>query len=437
MTTATARPDAPVFGRIELLAGPQADFVMSAAPFPGLFGGRGSGKTVASVVKEFMGATTYPGSAGCITEPTYKQHFRVLLPVFRRLFGAGEGPIWEFKKADMEIRWVNGSSTYLGYAEDPESVRGLTLARFNLDEARVGKQHETFMNLQGCLRQEGFPHQGSVTTTPAGKRHWLYYRWVQKKLPWEEVNLPWEDYKFFLADSETNTHNPPEFLTRLRASFGGTRWAEQEIGGQFVVFEGQAFPNFNEDIHVRRPPPDMRWRRQVTGMDWGAIRPTAVYEVCQDHDNRVWVTREFYKSRCTETELLNALGEFPPRVYCDPSAKDVIESMNRHGVQARKAQSNDFALRVRLVGSRLALDPGSGQPGMYISPDCPNLIEEIAGLMYAKPRGMDEYYSDRWEPGSNDHGFDGVSYALQEIDTGMRGRPQPSVVFQRWGHGRR
>lgn len=428
-TQVVERPQA-----VRVMEGPQTNFVKSEARHPAMFSGRAGGKTAASVIKAFLYATSHPGSVGCLTEPTFKQIMRILLPAFRRLWGSYEGSVWEFKKADLEIQFKNGSAIFLGFSEDPESVRGLDLAFFGMDEARIGHQHETFMNLQGCLRQPGFPHQGWVTTTPAGQRHWLYHRWVQHQLPAENEPLSASEYPAFIAETEKNYHLSPHYLHSLKSSFGDTRWAEQELLGKFVIFEGQAFPTFTEKVHIRPFPLGARPKRSLRGLDWGAVVPTASHMVNLMPDGRVWVTDEFYQRRCDERTLVSALSG-NEKVYCDPSAKDTIDMLCRYGVNAKKARSNDFKLRYRLTAGRLALGP-DGEPGMYIDPSCPNLIEELQSLTFAKPRGQD-ILTDRWENGLDDHAYDAVAYGLMELDAGFLGRPEPAfnlVVDRRWGH---
>jgi len=420
----------PIRGRIKLLDGPQREFVFSEARFPALFSGVGGGKTFASIVKAFRFSSANPGALGCLAAPTYRTIEDVTLTEIYATFGAGVPEMWKFVKNEMSIQFTNGSKILLRPADEPDKLRGLNLAFFGLDEPD-NRHHETFKVLQARLRQPGMPHQGWITTTPRGIRSWLYQRWVKNQLP-DGKTVEKENYPIFRARTVENIHLDPEFMKSLVESYGDTKFAAQELEGEFVEFEGQAFPMFDERIHVKDPPPGTRFKREITGMDWGAIRPTAIYAVRLDTNNRIWVTDEFYERRCTERQMLDALGRFPSKVFCDPSAKDVIEMMRRNGVNARKAKSNDFRLRARLIGSRLTIV--DGQPGMYLSPSCPNLIEEVASATYARQRGMD-ILNDKWEPGTDDHGIDGTSYAIMEIDAGPRGRPQPTMILRQWGKG--
>jgi len=422
-------PVATAETRIELLSGPQEEFVFSAARHPAMISGRRGGKTVASVVKAFLYACEHPGAIGCLTVNTYPAIRDIIVKTAKEMFGPSKGTLWDYKVADTTIVFENGSEILLRASEDPDKLRGLTLAFFGMDEAAISNQHEAFQVLQATLSQVGFPHQGWVTTTPKGIRSWIYQRWVKNQLR-DGAELDPSEYLRFQAHTRDNTYLTKEYLASLAASYGNTKWAQQELEGEFVAFEGQAFPEFDESVHVKSPPVDMKFKREVAGFDWGSVSPSAIIECQMNEAGRVYVTREWYQRRADLGQILNAMGQFPNRVYCDPTAKEVRDFLNRSGVGARKARSNDFQLRASLVGRRLAVV--AGEPGLFISPDCPNLIEELGALTYAKQRGQD-ILNDRWEPGSDDHAFDALAYALMELDAGARGRPLPTISL-RWGH---
>lgn len=415
--------------QIELLAGAQEEFVLTAARHPAMFSGRRGGKTVASCIKAFLYAWGHKGALGCLTVNTYPAIRDIIVKTWFSLFNEVRGEIWDYKVADTTITFANGSNILLRASEDPDKLRGLTLAFFGMDEAAISHQHEAFQILQATLSQVGYPHQGWVTTTPSGIRSWLYQRWVKNELK-DGAELDPNEYLRFQAHTRDNTYLTPEYMKSITASYGNTKWAQQELEGEFVAFEGQAFPEFDENVHVQRPPVGMKFKREVAGFDWGAVRPSAIIECQMSQGGKVYVTREWYQRRADLGQILNAMGDFPNRVYCDPTAKEVREFLQRSGVGARKARSNDFQLRASLVGRRLAVV--AGEPGLYISPDCPNLIEELGSLTYAKQRGQD-ILNDRWEPGSDDHAFDALAYALMELDAGARGRPLPTISL-RWGH---
>ena len=429
MTTVTAPPE------FEVMKGAQWNFVMSEAKHPGLFSGRSSGKTIASVVKALKYVTEHRGAQGVMTLPTLPEARRTLVPAFREVAGHLEGVSvgagWEFKRADMEIVFPALKSVImLRPAEEHNSLRGLTLAFFAMDEIAEGYQHEAFIILQPALRQKGYPTQGWVTSTPHWQSKWIRQRWVDKVNPRTEKPLTAENYPRFRLRTEDNKHLSEDDLLHWQESYGDTRFAAQELSGEFITVEGAAFPQFSEAVHVRLPE-DTQFVRKVVGLDFGAASPTALIELGITEQNRVWALREFYKRNCTDEEWVKAVGEWDTfNIRCDPQTSAAqIESYQRlTGLPIRAAQTNSFQRRFSLMFSRLTIR-GDGTPGMYISPECPNLIGEILNLEFAKSQGG-EVIKDAWRQGPRDDAYDACVYGLMEFDYGgMAHPPRVSIGF--------
>lgn len=434
---------------LKLNDGGQTEFFLCTARHPGFFAGRGAGKTVAAVAKAFGYILQHPGARGVITSPTYDMIERNILPVTYQLFGELHGVAWEYRPGTQRIifspafwggqanpRLVEQSVIYLRPADYPERLRGMTLAFFAMDEVAQGHQHQAFIILQGALRQKGYPQQGWVTSTPSRSCAWVRQRWVEHRNPFTGAQLNPADYPSFFASAYDNPHIPKESVDQFLASLGDTRLAAQEIFGQFIAIEGAAFPQFSEAQHVVTPPAGLMTRRAVVGLDFGGTNPTALIEVCQDTDGRLWATREFYKAQCDDREWVQTVREWNAmRIVCDPSGgyKKIDWLRKLYGVPIYLAKTNDFATRARLVGSRL--NPAEdGRPGLLISPACPNLIAELKTLAYHQPQGRD-YFQDRWEPGAADHAYDALAYAIMDIDMGMPDYSyQVDVRFKGWDY---
>ena len=421
------------------MPGPQTDFFESRAKHPGFFGGRGAGKTVVNIIKTFAYVYTYPGAIGCYTVPAYHNIDEYIEPVLDEFFGRVRGVVkepqcWELKVGTHKLVFPNLNSTvFLRPGAEPEKVRGMTLAFFAMDEIAQEWQHKTFINLQGCLRQKGYPHQGWVVSTPDRQRAWIKRRWVEKVEPITGQPLPAEDYPLFPARTKDNVYLPAGYLENLIASMGGEQsaLARQELFGEFIVVEGAGFSDFGAE-HIKSPPLDTVWRRIVVGMDFGATNPTALVEVGLDENNTAWVIREFYKRNCRDDEWVEAVGAWgAKRVICDPSVSEKQLSTYRqvYGVPMWRARDKRFDTRWQRVSSRLHLQ--GGRPGLFVSPACPNLISELQNLAFAKPRGQD-FTTDEWEQGCADHAYDALAYALMEFEGHYGPPPRLKVVSSGW-----
>ncbi len=430
--------------RIELMDGPQTDFFESAAKHPALFAGRRSGKTVVGVVKAFNYVFEHPGAHGVITAPDMPQFRRTVWPVIQKFFGSVQGDVWEWYERWQEIKFLRpemkGSVIYVrpaGSAEDAAGFRGMDVAFFYMDEIAVEHQHESFLLLKPALTQEGYPHQGWVTSTPDWRKPWIRKIWVENVHPQTGEPMRPEEYQIFRAYMENNWHLPGDIMADLQEAYGKTRWAEQELHGEFIIVEGAGFPMFDASIHVREPPHDIVWKEVgAAGLDFGTTSPTSMHEVCLDRSNRAWVTKEFYKRNADEYDWVKAARDWNLKdIRCDPSiSEDTLKKLrNLYGVPLKRARFKEFDPRVQAIRRRLTVRE-DGRPGMYISPSCPNLIGEIQSAAFERPRGQ-EYETDRWMTGTQDHALDSTAYRLMEIDLPPPDfRYRPKVIRRGWDY---
>ena len=409
--------------QIELMVGAQTEFFQSRAKFPLLSAGRRAGKTVVGVVKAFNYVFEHPGAHGVITAPNMPQFRRTVWPVIQKFFGCLQGQVWDWFERWQEIKFLTpdlgGSVIYVrpaGSAEDAAGFRGMDIAFGYMDEIAVDYQHESFLLLQPALTQEGYPHQLWVTSTPDWRKPWIRKIWVEHVHPTTGEPMRAEEYKIFHANMVDNWHLPKDIKRDLEEAYGTTAQAAQELRGEFIIVEGAGFPMFDASVHVREPGP-IQFKRVLAGLDFGVTSPTSMHELSVDLSNRVWVTREFYARNADDYAWVRAARDWElKRVICDPSRseEDLRKLRNLYGISLRRARFKEFRQRVEPLRRRLAIRE-DGHPGLYISPSCVNLIQEIQNAAFDRPRGQ-EYETDRWMAGTQDHALDDVGYALQEID---------------------
>ena len=225
-----------------------------------MVGGRGSGKTRAGAYKVFDYICLYPGSLGIITAPTYKvladATWRTCLEQWPKQL------VEDINLTDRRIR-IAGSEVLFRSTEDPDHLRGPNLAFFWMDEG-AESCGDAFLILQGCLRQEGRPHCGWVTSTPKG-HNWLYQYFATEK----------KDYRLIMCSSRENPFLPPEYVKSLEESYRED-WALQEIEGQFVVVGAQCvfdLASLKEILNECRQPVEViegakLWRKPVVGRQY-------------------------------------------------------------------------------------------------------------------------------------------------------------------------
>ena len=429
------------------MKGPQTDFFVSRARHPAFLGGRGSSKTYSLTAKGFALADGNPGIRGCLTQPTFDMIRRNFVPVWEKQFGhlGGKGGTWEWKLwqagAPGEIAFKNGAIIDLRPADSPEKFRGASYGFFGMDEIAVGNQLHVFLTLMLTLRQQdkdgkNYPFQGFVTSTPSGHQPWLRQVWVENVNPFTEAPLTPADYPIFRARTIDNWNLPEGEYEHWAEMYAGTRYADQELGGEFTALEGMAFEEFG-DIHIREMPEDTVIVRKVNGLDFGGSSPTSMHELCLDQSDRVWVTREFYQRNADDYDWIRACAEWGSyEIRCDPSRSEAdLEELRRMyqlpGLKRAAPHAKGFEDRVRLWRNRLRIRE-DGLPRLFVSRSCPNMISELRNLAHPEPRAG-ELNLKQWAKGCNDHAYDDGAYGMSAFDrTAANYKYRPRVVTTGW-----
>ena len=427
-----------------LMKGAQTDFYMSKAYSPALIAGRSYGKTIALTAKAYTYAQENPNGRGGITQPSFDMIRRNFLPVWDRFFGAvpGSKPNWQYRLVQQgvpsEIAFSNGFVYDLRPAtnEMADRFRGATYCVALMDELRNEDQLACYLALTGAVRMPGYPLQFCVTSTPEARRPWLKKIWTDHVDPISGDPLPPEDYPKFTARLEENYEISGEQKKRIRAMYGGnSRYARQELDAEDVAQEGAAFEEFTTD-YIAAPPGGTLFKKTVAGLDFGGTSPTALYELREDEHGNIWVTHEFYQRNATSYDWVKAAGEWGiTHIICDPSGsdKELSEMRRKYGVRIDRAspRARPFQGRLDLLRDRLVRRVDNNRPRFFISPSCPNAINEIQNLAYAVPRAG-ELAVDRWEQGSLDHAYDAICYGLSAFDRYMGPPPRIPVFTRGW-----
>lgn len=427
----------------------QDDFFCCQAPYVYFKAGRACGKTTTLVLDAVTYAQEWPGSVQLFTEPGWAMVERVALPILHKLYGRlrGQGIDWN-ESPPIDIR-VGSSLIWLSAADtiDENRARGMNLARALMDEAAQGQQEAAFHLISGCVRDTGRPNQRKVTSTPMG-RNWLWQMFSGEPLPGARQFIAYSE------DAERAGFVPPGWVEERALEYGG--WANplarQELMAQELEMAGQVFPQFRRDVHVRtydyrptdgqgdsagrthrvasedayeRPQRGESLKQRLGGIDFGGVSPTALVAGGLDAGGRAWAFGEWYRHQATMDQLIEAMAEGQrswgvTRWIADPAGKQEIEKLRHAGFKVSPANhGNKLKLRVGLVGARLNVHPSSKLPGMYVTPECPNLIAELEGLAWRRVRlsgASDEMMADEFDRRSSDHAFDAWANVLAEWD---------------------
>jgi predicted phage terminase large subunit-like protein len=135
------------------------------------------------------------------------------------------GLIQSFNKADMEMKLTGDRKIFWRSADNPDRLRGPNIGWFWIDEAALC-EWKTWLITIGRLRRS--PAVGWITTTPQGKRHWLYDLVRDGKVSATRAN------------TASNRFNPEDFVSSV-SGHGEPDWIKQELEGEFIDSGGKVF----------------------------------------------------------------------------------------------------------------------------------------------------------------------------------------------------
>ena len=369
-------------------------------------GGRGSGKSMAGALRAISYMFRWPRSLGIIAAPTMWMLHDSTFPALERCFtqiGLYHGKGYVYVRDREEITLDNGSRALLRSTEHPDRLRGQDAAWFWIDEAR-DSPFEAFTNLQGTIRQQGYPHQGWITTTPAGRRHWLCKVFYPEKAAYDPEERPIDQdtgegrYLAFPAKTRDNPYGGERHYQQLIRTFGEhSLLARQELAGEFVLMEGLVYDNWDPEYHV---VPQDRWPiqpdRYLAGVDFGFTNPVAIlpYGYHRGTRDRYVLGPEFYESHCNEKRLIEEaqklLARYPIFTFeCDSADPRWISAMRHAGLRARRAHKSVGSVRDPSSGLGVCYR-ALGQPGdeerqrFWVDPRAYHFIREIEGYAYAR-----------------------------------------------------
>jgi PBSX family phage terminase large subunit len=363
--------------------------------YQAFIGGVGSGKTVGGLIRMAAHVTEWnPGSMGAIVTPTSYGIKNAILPKLERW---GFLDTWDYKGPQSEapgLHTPNGTRILLESANNErkiERLRGFDLAWFWLDEAAYVPERAWDV-LTGRLRV-GEYRNAFVTTTPAG------YNWVYERFHPESDRQLQSLNAVLGVPSYANPHLPIDYREEILGEYEG-RFYAQEVEGGFVQPAGLVYPWFDYESHVIDTV-DANVRRVFYGVDWGFDpHPACILAIGHTTRGEYVVLGEHYEKRNTDldlakraTQMVEEYGHGP--FYCDPSEPSNIETFERHGLDARKAD-NSVEPGIQRVTAHAS--------DLRIVSTCQAVINEFGTYTYKE--GSDEPVD------KNDHAMDALRYGL-------------------------
>lgn len=363
-----------------------------------LYGGAaGGGKSWCQLIDALLYAITYPGSRQLILRRTYPELEKSLIRVARELYPR---EIWKYSEVRHSGVFENGSIVDFGYCDATGDVYKYQSAEYDTIRYDELTHFTEWMYIYLLSRLRGandFPKQIKSTTNPGGVGHsWVKARFIDTVAPGEVFDsgmgrrlfiksLVWDNH--FLLERD------PGYVERLRNLPRRERRAL--LKGDWDIFEGQFFPEFDREVHVCRPfviPPHWKIYR---ALDYGLDMLSCLW-VAVDEQLRGWVYKMVHEPNLIISDAAKRIREVNGQdaVYLTLAPPDLWNRRQETGRSAADIFAENGVVLTKTSNDRVDgwlavkewLKPVTGEQGeptaqLHIFEGCVDLIRCLPAVL--------------------------------------------------------
>jgi len=378
----------------------QEQFVMDdTTPYLLWRGSRRCGKTVSGSARLARRRWNYPGTKAICLAPDYNKLRDGILETLLDL--VNPDTIKEYDRSPPQrLEFINGSVCTFYTASDPNVTRSMETNDVWIDEGPYCP-HQSYRIVLACMSAtapKGMVNSLWITGTPRG------YDWTHTVFG--ETGKP-PDFKVFHTTIYDNPHLPKRLIRDLEQEYGGTDFERQELYGEYTLFEGLVYPQFDAGNLWAGENPD--FEIGVGGIDLGDIAPSVLVPLGVQN-GRLFCPEEFYARRVSTSALMENMADMEQRFriaawFCEPSAEFFIRSSRAAGFDVRPVPVKDVESGIRIVQQSFRDDR------ILLNPErCPNGVRELR-MYQRKSQNLGESFSDTLIK-ANDHFPDALRYAI-------------------------
>jgi PBSX family phage terminase large subunit len=398
-------------------------------PSVGLSGPAGTGKSRACLEKLDACCERWPGTRAMIVRKTRASLTDSALVTYEDKVLPEGSPICSGPRREHRhiYRYPNGSEVVVGGLDRPSRVMSTEFDLIYVQEA-IELAEGDVEALESRLRNGVMPFQQMVyDTNPDGPEHWLRRRADRGTTALLESRHE-DNPTLWDADRGDWTERGKAYIARLDALTGVRK--ERLRFGRWVQAEGVVYEGYDAAVHlIDRFEIPHDWRR-VRACDFGWTNPFVMQLWAIDHDGRMYLDREVYRTQRTvadhAAEVRDRLSPEPVEAtVADHDAEDraTLHAAGIWTVPAYKAISPGL----QAVAERLR-PAGDGKPRLFLFRDA--LIDRDESLAargrpcctaeefprYAWPKGQDGRPVKETPFDIDNHGMDALRYAVAYVD---------------------
>lgn len=382
-----------------------------------LYGGAaGGGKSYVQMLDAFIYALKYPGSKQLILRRTFPELEKSLIRTALQVYPA---EVFKYNAGKHVGLFSNGSLIDFGYCDNENDVYKYQSAEYDVirfDELTHFTEGMYIYLISRLRGRNSFPKSIKSSTNPGGVGHeWVKARFINPAPALEEWTTETGGTRIFIPalaiENKALMEADPGYIKRLENLSEKDKKAL--LYGDWDIFEGQYFSEFDRNIHTCKPfeLPDY-YRRYVT-IDYGMDMLAALW-VAVDPQGKAYVYKELYEGKDNgkgengQGHIVSAAAKrlhevngtdniyawlAPPDLWNrhKDTGKSTAQIFFEHGIRLQKS-SNDRVNGWRSVREYLKVhqdEQGENTADIVIFGNCLNLIRCLPALQYDEKKPED------------------------------------------------
>lgn len=359
--------------------------------------GKRFGKTKWAIYRLVQKAGSLPNGTVWYIAPTYRQAKQI---AWRELLMILPHQMIRRKiETDLLIELYNGCIIQLIGADNEDSLRGVKIHHYVMDEAAYVKEYVRPLLDGQLLGNAGMGSADYISSPNRTGRNWFtaFHEEANKRMLAGDPD--WGAFYYTLYDNPTI---PREDIDKLKADTPDDTWSLEYMAIE-SDHAGQKYAEFKYEQHVAELIRDSNLPQLPTyrAIDWGLEHPTVCLWARVDRSkNEIYIYDEFVKSGLIIEEVCKVISDKTSGTRIDWTVID--PSANRRDQVTNRSVKDEF-LRCGLGcvdGDRRGADNVGGRGVdivkmffkknmIRIHPKCKNLILELRNLQWGDKTGDD------------------------------------------------
>lgn len=371
---------------------------MDSAASEVLFGGAaGGGKSYAQVIDALIYALTYKGSKQLILRRTLPELNKSIIRTHLEIYPKS---LYKYSASNHSGKFFNGSIIDFGYCDSENDVYKYQSAEYDVirfDELTHFTRQMYIYLLSRVRGANSYPKQVKSSANPGGVGHtWVKERFIDIGPPGKVYKGEHGDRVFIpslVTDNSFLLKADPNYIKRLQNLDEKDRKAL--LYGDWDIFEGQFFNEFDRKIHVTEPFEIPKHWRRYRAIDYG-LDMLACYFIALSPLGEAYVYREVYESGLIVSEAAKAVkeqkGESIYATFAPPdlwnrhkdTGRSTAEIFLQYGVPFTKVSNARVQGWLDLKEWLKVYKDGQGEKtsDLKIFSSCINLIRTLPAIAY-------------------------------------------------------